>query len=423
MSNKDTTVTMTKSRVEKWLNEFKNTNTRKVYTWGLNGFFDVHSEADLVEKSEQYLNACQSGEKSLEDIKDDITTFIDRIETRKNGTLAPPKSIWSRVQTIKIFLEDQDVTIPKRWFAKLKNRRFKTVAAVHQDYLPSNIELRVVFGFMTPQGRALFGLLAASGCRIGEAMQLRVKDVILDHESLAPHVRFRAETTKTGKARLGFMTEEVKRNIRAWLSVRDEYLDRVARKTPSEYARPENDMRLFPFSGTTAYIIWKVAVRKAGLLEKDERTERYTLHPHVLRKWFRTRMGAVLTQDLVESLIGHSSYLSREYLRFSEQDLSDAYLKGQSVLLLNTKVVTKSELDIRNGEVESLKDEVARLAMLIREVANGKISQEWLKVESFKEPSKEEQERVLRELEEQIEEEEKAKRSKTKKRKKKEATK
>lgn len=406
---------MTTSRIEKWLNEFKNKNTRKVYTWGLNGFFEVRSETDLVEKSEEYLDACQSGEKSLEDIKDDITTFIDRVETRKDGSLAPPKSIWSRVQTIKIFLEDQDIAIPKRWFAKLKNRRFKSVSAVHQDYLPSNIDLRVVFGFMSPHGRALFGLLAASGCRIGEAMLLRVKDVILDHESLAPHVRFRAETTKTGKARLGFMTEEVKRDIKAWLSVRDKYLVRVARKTPSEYDRPENDMRLFPFSGTTGYVIWKTAVRKAGLLEKDDRTDRYTLHPHVLRKWFRTRMGAVLTQDLVESLIGHSSYLSREYLRFSEQDLSDAYLKGQDVLLLNTKVVMKSELDLRNGKVESLEARIAGLEDLIRQVANGTVSQEWLKVETFKEPSKAEQESVLKELEEQIEEEDAVKKAAKKK--------
>lgn len=364
---------MNKPRVVKWLNEFANKNTKKVYTWGLNGFFEASSAGDLIRKSEKYVDACQSGEKNLEEIKDDIIAFIVRIEIKKNGIPAPPKSIWSRVQTVKLFLEDQDITIPSRWFIKLKNRRFKSVKAVHQDYMPSNIELRVVFSSMPPQGRALFGLLASSGCRIGEALELRIKDLTLDHDTLAPHVRFRAETTKSGRARLGFMTEETKRTIEAWLSVRDKYLIKVAKKTPSEYPRPENDMRLFPFSGTTAYIIWKVAVNRAGLLEKDERTDRYTLHPHVLRKWFRTRMGAVLTQDIVESLIGHSSYLSTEYIRFSEQELSDGYLKGQDVLLLNAKVVMKSELDLRNGKVESLEERIAHLENLIVET-NGKFS-------------------------------------------------
>ena len=61
---------------------------------------------------------------------------------------------------------------------------------------------------------------------------------------------------------------------------------------------------IFPFEMNNAYAIWKNALSKAGFLKKDSSTNRLTVHPHVLRKFFRTRLGVVIPVDIVESLWG-----------------------------------------------------------------------------------------------------------------------
>jgi len=51
-------------------------------------------------------------------------------------------------------------------------------------------------------------------------------------------------------------------------------------------------------------------LEKSKFGEKDKTTNRHKLHPHVLRKFFRTRMGTVIKVDIVEALMGHEGYLT-----------------------------------------------------------------------------------------------------------------
>ena len=59
---------------------------------------------------------------------------------------------------------------------------------------------------------------------------------------------------------------------------------------------------------------------------------------------------------------------------------------------------------------DNLEARIANLEDLIKQVANGKVpADKWLRTEIYEEPPKEEQERIQKELEEQIEAEEAAK--------------
>jgi len=102
-----------------------------------------------------------------------------------------------------------------------------------------------------------------------------------------------------------------------------------------------------------------MALHKSGLNGKDKSTGREKIHPHVLRKFFRTRLGAAGIQiDVVEALMGHEGYLTEVYRRYSLEDLRKFYLKGESALLVFTEAqeVTKlrQEVDERNKALQSL---------------------------------------------------------------------
>ncbi len=354
---------MTKSRVEKWIATYSSTSTQKVYLWGLQFFFETKDEATLIEKSEKYLDECLSKTRGQKNIEDDFYAFVDRVKKRPDGKTRPPKSVWAMVNAVRVFLQEYDVVINSRFWRRLKQRKLKgRIDAMTEDHVPSNAEIRRLLSHMPPQGKALFRLMATSGSRIGEVLALRVKDVVFEHETLIPHVKMRASTTKTGKKHVAFMTPEAKADIEAWLEIRKDYIKTAVSRSKwrPQYGvakedwkgkRP-NDNRLFPFQASTAYSIWKRAAKIAGLYVIDENTGRATLHPHVLRKWCRTRLGTVLKLDVVEALLGHEGYLTREYRRHSLQELSKFYLEAQEVLFL--------EVDISVGKLNGKIKEQAR---------------------------------------------------------------
>lgn len=312
------------SRLQEWLSTYENKDTVKSYRWGIAIFLKhVYGDGDIEVLAERYLDDSRDHAK-------DLMKFSTSIKKRA------PKSQTLIIGSVKVFLSEYDIELPAKFWRKFKRRRKGGSKPIHVDKIPNNAELRRIIAQMPIQGKALFRLLATSGARIGEVLALRLKDLKLQEEELAPHVVFRAATTKGGTRRVGFMTPEAKSDIEEWLKVRDEYL--VTAASRSRYYKPVKDARLFPFSKNNTYNIWRNAVGKVGLLEKDERTNRYTVHPHVLRKWFRTRLGGAIQLDVVEALMGHEGYLTREYRRYSIEELSEFYLEGQEVLLLEVEV-------------------------------------------------------------------------------------
>lgn len=124
------------------------------------------------------------------------------------------------------------------------------------------------------------------------------------------------------------------------------------------YDKSLEDSRIFPFDSGTAYSLWRKALHKSGLNGKDKSINREKLHPHVLRKFFRTRLGAVIPVDIVEALMGHEGYLTEVYRRYSLEDLKKFYLKGESALLVFTEAqeVTKlrQEVEKRNEQLQDM---------------------------------------------------------------------
>ena len=182
---------------------------------------------------------------------------------------------------------------------------------------------------MPIQAKTLTMVLASSGMRSGEAMQLRLDDLDLDRNPA--RIKIRGEYSKNGKKRITFVSSEALNQLRDWLNYRQQFIEILKERGKHRRKIPltSDDDRLFPFSTQNFSMIWKKALKKAGLYKTDKVTNRITLHPHNLRKFFRT-YGRWTNPDVPEALMGHQSGLVAIYARYdqAEEILEEVYLKA-----------------------------------------------------------------------------------------------
>jgi hypothetical protein len=133
-----------------------------------------------------------------------------------------------------------------------------------------------------------------------------------------------------------------------------------------------DDGRMFPFQANIAATLFWNGLNRASkvkptLLERDAATGRFRIHIHTLRKFFRTRLGMVIPVDVVESLMGHSGYLTSNYRKPSDEELVKAYLEGEHVL----------EIFTQNTEVARLRAEIEEKNKQLRNIVDGIVSEQY----------------------------------------------
>ena len=277
---------VTLSIIEDFIKRYPSKKTQSTYKTALRNFLESLFGTRDFSVAEDYFI-------SNRDYEADLETFFEHISTK------PPLTIRTFLAAIKGFLEHNDVELKQKYWKGL-TRRIRGKRARTRDRIPSNKELRQMMSFMDAKGRALFLLLSSSGMRIGEALKLKLTDI--DLLSNPVKIEIRGETTKSGDPRYTFISSEAKEALKLWLKIRSKYIKTAVGRSHLN-PKSEYDKRIFPFELSVAYSMWNTALDNLGLDKRDSSTNRRKLHPHVLRKFFRTRMGTILQQDIVEALI------------------------------------------------------------------------------------------------------------------------
>jgi integrase len=355
------------SKVKTFLNNYHNPNTKRNLRTSITNFFEaMYEEAkrkQLDSLAEKYFNEKRDYEKDVED-------FLNHL----NG--AAPLTIKLKISNVKTFLLENNVEIPQKFWRKV-NRRINGSRALNLDRIPTSDELKKLLFHMPIHGKALFLTLESSGMRIGELLQSHLDDLYLNEEPT--RIQLRGEITKTGNPRHVFFSREAHEALIEWLKVREDYLKSAVGKSHL-YDKNFIDSRIFPFDSSTAYSMWSKALHKSGLNGKDKSTGREKIHPHTLRKFFRTRLGAAgIPVDVVEALMGHEGYLTEVYRRYTLDDLRKFYLKGESALLVFTEVqeVTKlrKEVEERNKSLQNLVTELTTKNLTLENIVTGLASE------------------------------------------------
>jgi integrase len=307
-------------KLSAFLNLYESENTKRNYQSGISVYLQhlyPDDDSPLDERATRYL------EDTTRDHEADIISFIKSLNGR------PPKTVSSYLSAIKMFLFENDIELSAQFLHRQKRRRAGSRART-LDRAPTPEELKRIITHITQiQGKAFFLLLASTGMRISEALSVELDDVNFE----ASHLRLRGEYTKSGKPRHIFFTEETGEYLQEWLRYRPQYLKQSVGRS-RKFAKVPKSKLLFPFTVTTARLMWNNSIDKAQLNGRDKSTQRRRLHPHSLRKFFRTQLGPVIPTDIVEALMGHESYLQDVYKRYTLKQIKSHYMKGSDALTI-----------------------------------------------------------------------------------------
>ena len=344
------------AELKSFLKLYEGKSTQKTYKSALTHFFNsIYPDTKPSKKGKRSKKEVEIAQKKLEDksekyfstkrdIKKDITDF----QTSMNGK--PPKTIGLYITAVRSFLIENEIEFPERFWRRVRGR-IKGRNAITKDEVPDNKKLRQIFTHMTTKGKALFLTLASSGMRIGESLKLETDDI--DFQRTPTKIDILSKYTKGGNRRIAFVSSEATEALQEWLKIREDFL-----KTSRGGKSKINSKQVFPFLDTTARFIWNEALRKSGFTKFDKETNRRTIHPHVLRKFFRSRMTLVMPLDMVEALMGHEGYLTGAYRKYTEEQLAEKYLEAEHTIAVFREMseVTqlKKEIKKRNEVLENM---------------------------------------------------------------------
>lgn len=344
--------------------------------------FGENTEKEVFKNLNTYIKKA-----NLQTAIDDIYLFKEYLAGKKLAI----RSIRLNLSAIQSWFANNNLPIPKN-----KSREIRgNVKPITDDKAYTTESAKQVFDEMkSPMSRCLFLFLLSTGCRIGEALQVRLSDV--NWESNPVIVNIDETTTKTGEGRQVFLTSEAAKYIKkVWLtptnergiiqSNRDRYLNSAMNKPRGlinmgiAHERPpmKDDNRLWPFCRSTAYNSLITANLRAGFDEKTK-TGTWKLHPHSTRKFFRTAFGMAAGPDAAETLLGHSPGLASSYRKLEMAELIELWKKHEISLHINispearmalqTKDLNSAAIAELREENKKLKEELTKISRLFADV-------------------------------------------------------
>lgn len=171
--------------------------------------------------------------------------------------------------------------------------------------IPTKIEIKRFYEALNSlREKAIFLLMASSGLRRSEALNIRLQDIDFERRMILPN-----HDSKTKRSYITFYNNEAEEVLKQWLKI-----------------RPKNSERLFPIKTNEKHRIFTKAIQKTGL----------KITPQILREWFACEMGRLGVPDrYVDALCGRvpRTVLARHYTDFSPEKLKEIYDKADLKVL------------------------------------------------------------------------------------------
>ncbi|MCK5112543.1 MAG: site-specific integrase [Thermoplasmatales archaeon] len=304
--------------IQEFVSGYEKANTKRSYEQRLKDYFQT-----IKTKPDHYFDGNR-------DYTNDLWKYWQSLADKTSCTRN------AHIVTVKLFLEENDIMIQRKVWNKIKRHKKNIPSTI--DVVPTVRELKQLLQFADVKARALFLLCATSGCRITEAISLTSEDIILDKQPAK--IIICASVAKNDTPRITFIIDEAKDALRAWLQIRDDWLEQIVEKCnnknrDSKWHKDKNDNTIFPFNYPTAWKMWKRLLEKSKLNSRDPQTKIHEMTVHSLRKFFMNRLsGAGVPDRYVEKLAGHEGYLGNAYRRITEEELKEYYKKGMIALLV-----------------------------------------------------------------------------------------
>lgn len=154
--------------------------------------------------------------------------FFVKVVFHEGINYQAPLTVRTKITSVKNWLIECGIEFKENFWNNL-DRQVKGSKPVILDKTPNKKELRQLLTHMRAKGRAFFLLLASSGMRIGEALQLKMDGITLNEDLVKIHIR--REYTKSGNPRITFGSRESCEALGEWLKIREDHLQRSVKRS------------------------------------------------------------------------------------------------------------------------------------------------------------------------------------------------
>ena len=308
-------------------------------------------------------------------IKDDSTdpySILSRYcAFLKSSNTISSITIKQRVVTIKNFFEYCDIDINPRKF-KLKVRLPKVIRR-NKEALSKKDVIEILNNCSDIRLKTYVMLLAATGMRASEALNIQIKDIGFDNRPATIYIR--GENTKTKTDRIIFLTDEVTNQLNTWLKYKHRtrrvcYQNKSVvvennKKTITVYRTPNIQKKDLVFSGhqsdqapdpSSLYVDLSSSFAKTldrmGKGEREDHNERRRqITFHSFRRFVKSTISDLGYSDYSEWFIGHAG---STYYRKKESEKIEIFRKIEPYLtFLNVYQLERQGADIQ-AKIEEL---------------------------------------------------------------------
>ncbi len=261
-------------------------------------------------------------DKFLDPSEDDLKDSLEYFENKGNA----PATIEIHKQTMKkfyywYFKNDEKYNKVCGWI-KIRNNVNRHKKA--EDMITYDEYNSILDNVNSLRDKALISLLYDSGCRIGEILPLRVRDVSMDDNGLNLHV-----AGKTGE-RIVFIIGDSIAFLRQYLEV---YKYKNDPDSPL-FMDFENNTPL-KYDATRKML--NRAVKRAGIKKR--------VHPHLFRHSYASRYAEILPESILKSQLGWTprSNMVENYIHLSGNQVRNAILKANG-MPIQEKTIEKHDI-------------------------------------------------------------------------------
>lgn len=218
---------------------------------------------------------------------------------------------------------------------------------------------------VSPKLHTVILVAISTGMRIGELVQITIKDI--DFNSEPVKIKLRAEITKTRTSREVFLTKEATLALKDYLrryhnwnendsNSMDSKKQIFGRTSIGHKTRDSSLLKLSPLiaSKTLLQKTLENAIKKIPDLNAKNENGIRVIHFHGFRKFFRTVVGNTCGRDFAEALMGHSFYLDTYYL-LDEKKKKQMFLDAEPYLTISDFEAVKNKMQSLSIEQEKLK--------------------------------------------------------------------
>jgi integrase len=243
---------------------------------------------------------------------------------------------------------------------------------------PTPAQIRELLIQARPKTKALIAVMVSTGCRINEAVQLKLSDI--DFDRIPTRVSFRAETTKTYKSRTSFLSKEAAEMIKNYLRNRLEKSKWLFSGFDRDKSTLERSRQEDPHLKTrAAHATITNAFKTIGLHSRSDKTNHHLYHPHT----FRVLNLAIskthgFPPDWAEQMVGHNTGTQGSYIPYIDNVAIEWLEKVEPhMTFLNTppqaveiKTTDRTEFEAFKTAIAELREQNQQLAAQLKALTN-----------------------------------------------------